>query len=42
VAIGLTILKRGLVRADVLRDRLAKVKGLDERVRAAVKARIPQ
>lgn len=32
---------RGLVRADTLRLRLAKVKGIDERVRASVAARIP-
>ena len=30
------LLKRGLVRADTLRRRLVKVKGLDERVRTSV------
>ena len=34
------LVTRGLVRADTLRLRLAKVKGVDERVRASVAARI--
>jgi hypothetical protein len=36
------LVKRGLVTARTLRDRLAKVKGLDERVSAAAAARIPE
>lgn len=36
------IVKRRLVRPDVLRARLAKVKGIDERVRTAVESRIPR
>lgn len=35
------LLRRGLVRADTLRDRVGKVKGLDERVRLGVLARVP-
>lgn len=35
------LVKRRLVRAEALRERLAKMKGLDERVRAIVAARIP-
>lgn len=34
------LLKRGLVHAETLRDRLAKVKNLDERVRLGVRARV--
>lgn len=35
------LVKRGLVSTETLRGRLAKVRGLDERVRTAVAARIP-
>lgn len=35
------VAKRRLVRSDVLHERLAKVKGIDERIRAAVEAKIP-
>ena len=35
------LVRRGLVRAAMLRARLAKVKELDQRVRVAVTARIP-
>lgn len=34
------LLKRGLVDANVLRQRLTKVKGLDDRVRTALMARV--
>lgn len=36
------LVKRAMVGSETLRGRLAKVRGLDERVRAAVLARIPK
>lgn len=36
------LVKRKIVRPATLRERLAKVKGLDERVRAAASGRIPK
>jgi hypothetical protein len=36
------LIKRGLVKPDTLRARLARVKGLDDRVRTAVLSHIPK